>query len=43
MEDYVNEGIPVVMPQNIKERKVDEKGIARISEYDYVRLKNMQL
>lgn len=39
MEDYVNEGIPVVMPQNIKERKVDEKGIARISEYDYVRLK----
>ena len=39
MEDYVNEGIPVVMPQNIKERKVDEKDIARISEYDYVRLK----
>ena len=39
MEDYVNEGVPVVMPQNIKARKVDEKGIARISEYDYMRLR----
>lgn len=39
MEDYVEEGIPVIMPQNIKDRKVDEVGIARITELDFQRLK----
>lgn len=38
MEDYVETGIPVIMPQNIGDRVVNEAGIARISEDDYKRL-----
>lgn len=38
MEDYVEVGIPVIMPQNIGDRVVDENGIARISEDDFQRL-----
>ena len=38
MEDYVEVGIPVIMPQNIGDRVVDENGIARISEEDFQRL-----
>lgn len=37
--DYVNTGIPVVMPQNINElRNVDHNGIAQIGDSDYRRL-----
>lgn len=39
MEDYVETGIPVIMPQNIYDRRIDETGIARITQEDYVRLK----
>ena len=38
MKDYVDSGIPVIMPQNIGNRVVVENGIARISESDYQRL-----
>lgn len=38
-EDYVEEGIPVIMPQNIESRLVNEEGIARIARKDFVRLK----
>lgn len=38
MEDYVDAGIPVIMPQNIKGRMVDYNGIAQISEEDFTRL-----
>ena len=38
-EDYVEHGIPVIMPQNIADRRVDENNIAQISERDYQRLK----
>lgn len=38
MEDYVESGIPVIMPQNIGDRIVNMEGIARITEDDYRRL-----
>lgn len=38
MRDYVDVGVPVIMPQNIGNRKVDENGIAHISEKDFIRL-----
>ena len=38
MSDYVDEGIPVIMPQNIGNRIVIENGIAKISEENYKRL-----
>lgn len=38
MEDYVEDGIPVIMPQNIKNRTVDETWIARITSDDFLRL-----
>ncbi|QOK23975.1 restriction endonuclease subunit S [Janibacter indicus] len=41
--DYVDEGTPVVMPQNIKDNFVDPEGIARISEADLKRLERYQL
>ena len=37
--DYVDTGIPVIMPQNIENRRVNENGIARITSADYQRLK----
>ena len=36
--DYVLEGIPSVMPQNIGDNIIDERDIARITESDAVRL-----
>lgn len=42
MRDYVDEGIAVIMPQNIGDRIVLEDKIARISESDYKRLKKYQ-
>jgi type I restriction enzyme S subunit len=36
--DYVLSGIPSIMPANIKEGRVSEEGIARISEADATRL-----
>lgn len=36
--DYVDHGIPVVMPANIRDRRVDTDGIARIREEDAKRL-----
>ena len=37
--DYVAEGIPCIMPANMKNNRVDVSGIARISEHDANRLK----
>lgn len=37
--DYVTEGIPCIMPANMKNNRVDVSGIARISEHDANRLK----
>jgi len=37
--DYVAEGIPCIMPANLKNNRVDVSGIARISEHDAKRLK----
>lgn len=39
MSDYVSEGMPVIMPQNIGNRTVIEDGIARITQSDFERLK----
>jgi type I restriction enzyme, S subunit len=36
--DYVLEGIPCIMPANLKNNRVDVSGIARISEHDAKRL-----
>jgi type I restriction enzyme S subunit len=36
--DYVSEGIPSVMPQNIGDNRIVEEGIARISAADIARL-----
>ena len=36
--DYVLSGIPSIMPANIKEGRVSEEGLARISEVDAKRL-----
>lgn len=36
--DYVKEGVPSVMPKNIRVESIDETGIARISETDAKRL-----
>ncbi|WP_059040666.1 restriction endonuclease subunit S [Paenibacillus rubinfantis] len=41
--DYVEDGIPVVMPVNIGRNTVDPVGIARIRESDRVRLAKYQL
>ena len=38
MSDYVQEGYPVIMPQNIINRRVCEDGIARVNEYNFKRL-----
>jgi len=37
--DYVAEGIPCIMPANMKNNRVNVSGIARISEHDANRLK----
>ena len=37
--DYVEEGIPIVMPQNIDNRKINYDSINYISEEDAIRLK----
>lgn len=37
--DYVEEGIPCIMPQNIGNRTLNMEGIARITEDDALRLK----
>ncbi|TBT88394.1 restriction endonuclease subunit S [Propioniciclava sinopodophylli] len=37
-EDYVAAGVPVVMPANIASGRIEESGIARITEADAVRL-----
>jgi type I restriction enzyme S subunit len=37
--DYVSEGIPCIMPANMKNNRVDVSEIARISEHDAKRLK----
>ena len=42
MSDYVDEGIAVIMPQNIGDRIILEDKIARISKSDYKRLKKYQ-
>lgn len=39
MRDYVSQGYPVIMPQNIVNRCVDERDIARINEVNFKRLK----
>ena len=39
MSDYVDVGIPVIMPQNISDRRVTSKDIAYITEEDFERLK----
>jgi len=36
--DYVPDGIPSIMPQNIGDNLVEEEGIARITEFDAERL-----
>ena len=36
--DYVQDGIPSVMPQNIGNNRIDDEGIARITEHDALRL-----
>lgn len=41
--DYVEEGIPVVMPVNIGRNTVNPVGIARINESDHMRLSKYQL
>lgn len=38
MSDYVSQGYPVIMPQNIVNRCVDERDIARINEVNFKRL-----
>ena len=37
--DYVSDGIPSIMPQNIGDNRINEDGIARISPQDAKRLK----
>ena len=39
MSDYVNMGIPVIMPQDIKDGTISLENIAHISDKDYLRLK----
>lgn len=41
--DYVNEGIPTVMPQNIGDNRIIEEGIARIRSEDAERLSRYRL
>lgn len=38
VSDYVEDGIPVIMPQNIKNRRVDIANIASVNEENYHRL-----
>lgn len=38
MSDYVSQGYPVIMPQNIVNRCVDERDIARINEVNFKKL-----
>lgn len=38
MSDYIDEGIPVIMPQNIENRTFNLEQIAKISESNYKRL-----
>ncbi len=38
MSDYVSDGYPVIMPQNISNRRVNEIGIARIDDSNFNRL-----
>ena len=39
MSDYVEVGIPVIMPQNVGDRQVNIESIANINETDFIRLK----
>lgn len=41
--DYVEFGVPSVMPQNIGENRIVEAGIARITEFDAARLSKYRL
>ncbi len=41
--DYVSDGIPSVMPQNIGDNRILEAGIARISEQDALRLSKYRI
>lgn len=41
--DYVIDGIPLIMPQDIGDRSVDFSAIARISEADAIRLKKYEV
>jgi len=41
--DYVDEGIPVVMPQDMRDRRVSEARIARVSQADADRLARHKL
>jgi len=41
--DYVNDGIPSVMPKNIGDNEISEESIARIKEADAVRLARYRL
>lgn len=41
--DYVVEGVPVVMPKNISNRRVSTEGIARVKEVDAQRLSKHRL
>lgn len=41
--DYINDGIPSIMPANIGDNRIVEQGIARISEEDAIRLKKYRV
>lgn len=41
--DYVLRGVPVVMPQNIGDNRIDPNGIARVSRSDWSRLERHAL
>lgn len=41
--DYVDEGIPSIMPANIGDNRIVEEGIARITEEDAVRLEKYRV
>ena len=42
-EDYVPEGVPVVMPVNIGDGRIEARGIARVDEADAMRLARHRL
>ena len=41
--DYVSDGIPSIMPQNIGDNRIDERGIARITIVDAKRLEKYRV